>query len=297
MVPKSGDLSDPNKWRGINLMDVCSKIFSIILNGRLYTLLGEHGTKCQFGATPNKGCRDGSFTLKTLLTQRKEHGQESFVLFVDLVKAYDTVNHELLIEILEQYGAPPKICSAIKRMYTDLTVRITLDGVSAEIPQTVGVRQGDNLSPVLFLFFMSAFAESLETEWEHQGLGKAEFVRTPAGEVGNDFGQLTSHPLIDSNCPTPYGEGWIFEILQLLYIDDGAFVFNNRADLERGAEVVNKHFKNSEWKCTLAETRRRPRQSLCMYQRRSSSKTSLKNYQHHQTQTTVSLPRRQHSKR
>ena len=148
-----------------------------------------------------------------------------------------------MIEILEQYGAPPKICSAIKRMYTDLTVRITLDGVSAEIPQTVGVRQGDNLSPVLFLFFMSAFAESLETEWEHQGLGKAEFVRTPAGEVGNDFGQLTSHPLIDSNCPTPYGEGWIFEILQLLYIDDGAFVFNNRADLERGAEVVNEHFK------------------------------------------------------
>ena len=150
MVPKSGDLSDPNKWRGINLMDVCSKIFSIILNDRLYTLLGKHGTKCQFGATPNKGCRDGSFTLKTLLTQRKEHDQESFVLFVDLVKAYDTVNHELLIEILEQYGAPPKICSAIKGMYTDLTVGITLDGVSAEIPQTVGVRQGDNLSPVLF---------------------------------------------------------------------------------------------------------------------------------------------------
>ena len=86
-------------------------------------------------------------------------------------------------------------------MYTDLTVRITLDGVSAEIPQTVGVRQGDNLSPVLFLFFISAFAESFETEWKHQGLGKAEFVRTPAGEVGNEIGQLTSHPLIDSSCP------------------------------------------------------------------------------------------------
>ena len=128
-------------------------------------------------------------------------------------------------------------------MYTDLKVRITLDGESAEIAQTVGVRQGDNLSPVLFLFFMSAFAESLETEWENQGLGRAEFVRTPAGEVGNNFGQLTSHPLIDSKCATPYGEGLIFEILQLLYIDDGAFIFNNRADLERGAEVVNAHFK------------------------------------------------------
>ena len=38
MVPKKGDLSDPNKWQGINLMDVCSKIFSCILNNRLYKL-------------------------------------------------------------------------------------------------------------------------------------------------------------------------------------------------------------------------------------------------------------------
>jgi hypothetical protein len=35
LVPKKGELSDPNKWRGINLMDVCSKIFSCILNERL----------------------------------------------------------------------------------------------------------------------------------------------------------------------------------------------------------------------------------------------------------------------
>ena len=101
MVLKSGDLSDPNKWRGINLMDVCSKIFSIIMNDRLYILLGQHGVKSQFGATSNIGCCDGSFTLKTLLTQRKEHNQESFVLFVDLVKAYDTANQELLVKILE----------------------------------------------------------------------------------------------------------------------------------------------------------------------------------------------------
>jgi hypothetical protein len=35
-VPKSGNLSDPNKWRGIMLMDVCSKIFSSVINGRAF---------------------------------------------------------------------------------------------------------------------------------------------------------------------------------------------------------------------------------------------------------------------
>ena len=67
MVPKKGDLSDPNKCRGINLMDVCSKIFSCVMNKRLYVLLDRHGIKTQFWATPDVGCQDGSFTIKSLL--------------------------------------------------------------------------------------------------------------------------------------------------------------------------------------------------------------------------------------
>ncbi|MCP4745471.1 MAG: hypothetical protein GY874_04905, partial [Desulfobacteraceae bacterium] len=94
-----------------------SKVFSCILNDRLYQLLGRHGVKTQFGATPNVGCQDGSFTLKSLLHLRRQHNSPSFVAFVDLVKAYDTANHALLIEILRRYGAPEKICSAIERMY------------------------------------------------------------------------------------------------------------------------------------------------------------------------------------
>jgi len=39
LVPKKGDLSDPNKWRGISFMDVCLKVFSSILNDRLFQLL------------------------------------------------------------------------------------------------------------------------------------------------------------------------------------------------------------------------------------------------------------------
>ena len=164
MVPKKGDLSDPNKWRGINLMDVCSKIFSCILNERLYVLLDRHGIKTQFGATPDVGCQDGSFTIKSLLHLRHQHNLPTFVAFVDLVKAYDTTNHQLLIEILRQYGAPPKLCNAIERMYRNLSVIIKVGSEKREIEQTVGVRQGDNLSPVLFLFMMSAFAETLENE-------------------------------------------------------------------------------------------------------------------------------------
>ena len=145
-------------------MDVCSKIFSCVMNERLYVLLDRHGIKTQFGATPDVGCQDGSFTIKSLLHLRREHNLPTFVAFVDLVKAYDTTNHQMLIEMLRQYGAPPKLCNAIERMYRNLSVITKVGSEKREIAQTVGVRQGDNLSPVLFLFMMSAFAEALENK-------------------------------------------------------------------------------------------------------------------------------------
>ena len=83
-------------------MDVSSKIFSKVLSNRLYKILEIHETKCQFGATPKLGFQDGSFTLKTLLNLRRIHNLDTYVAFVDLVKAYDTANHKLLIELLEK---------------------------------------------------------------------------------------------------------------------------------------------------------------------------------------------------
>jgi hypothetical protein len=66
-VPKKGDLSNPNKWRGVMLMDMCSKAFSSIMTARAFKLLDKHRTRFQFGGTPELGCWDGLFTLKALL--------------------------------------------------------------------------------------------------------------------------------------------------------------------------------------------------------------------------------------
>ena len=162
LLPKSGDLSNPNKWRGITLMDVCSKILSSILADRAQRLLDKVGIKQQFGGMAAKGCADAQFTLKSLLHLRHQHNLPSYVMYVDLVKAYDTVNHELLFDILEKYGAHPKYIDCVRRMYKDLIAKITVDKEKTEIGQTVGVRHDDNLSPVLFLFVMSAFAESFD---------------------------------------------------------------------------------------------------------------------------------------
>ncbi len=120
-VPKKGNLADPNKWRGVMLMDVYSKIFSSVMNDCTFHLLELHGTRFQFGGTPEIGCQDGLFTLKALLDVQRNHNLGFYIEFVDLVKAYDTANHKLLFHLLEKYAPPPHLLLQLKR-YIHLTL-------------------------------------------------------------------------------------------------------------------------------------------------------------------------------
>ena len=83
-------------------------------------------------------------------------------MFDDLVKAFDTSNHKLMAEILNKYGCPPQLFSATRRMYTDNNVRLIIVKIDISIPFEVGVKQGDIFAPVLFLFIMMSFAETIE---------------------------------------------------------------------------------------------------------------------------------------
>ena len=163
-VPKSGDLSDPNKWRGVTLMDLGSKIFSSILYTRMLHIIKEHRVKYQFGSTPGVGCQDGSFTIKTTLHLHHNHNLPMWVMFADLVKAFDTSNHIILMEILRKYGCPPKLCSAIKLMYSNNKVRLIIGKIDTSPPFEVGMKQGDSVAPVFYLFLLMAFVETVKAE-------------------------------------------------------------------------------------------------------------------------------------
>ena len=108
-------------------MDMGSKIFSSILCTRLFKIIDKHGVKYQFVSTPGVGCQDGSFTIKTILHLRRNHNLPTWVLFADLVKAFDTSNHAIMDKLLAKYGCPPALRSAIARMYKDSRVRLIME--------------------------------------------------------------------------------------------------------------------------------------------------------------------------
>jgi hypothetical protein len=232
-LPKKGDLSQANNWRGICLGDATAKIFSSIVTERLNEVMRIEGIESQFGSQPERGCQDGLFVIRTMLQLRRNHNMETWGLFVDLVKAFDTANHDLLYEILEIYGVPPQLLDVIKRLYDGASVNLKIgEAEPRSIPYTVGVKQGDAMAPVLFLFLIQAFAETIEEEWEKAEIEipSFNFHRNRERPIGRLVGQRTQ------------SKGTLILLNNLLYVDDGAFIFTNREDMEKAAGLIFDHF-------------------------------------------------------
>jgi len=159
-----------------------------------------------------------------------------YVGFVDLVKAYDTANHSLILRVLEQYGAPPKFVTAIQTIYTDNVCILKIEKETIKIPQIVSMRQGNNMAPKLFLLLMTAFSEMLEIVWREQALPILKVMTASDDNVIK--GKICSHTLtmFTSKTLTAY------KILQCLYVDDDEFQFGLREDLKRGMELIFHHF-------------------------------------------------------
>ena len=124
------------------MLEVAYKIVAQILLARLKVIKEskehlDHENQCGF--RNGRGCLDGSFTIKALLNKRREHNLETWVLFLDLVKAVDMVPiRELLWNTLERFGVPLKLISVLRAMHTSIEVLFKLMDSNADSPQPSG---------------------------------------------------------------------------------------------------------------------------------------------------------------
>ena len=216
-------------------MDIGAKVFIRIMCKLMFKVIKAHGYPTHFGSSPGVGCQDGQFVIKTALHARHKHNLGTYVDFVDLVKAFDTVSHAMLIIILEWYGVPPKLRPAIERMYKYLKIVLKIGKAKAEMNQTVGVRQGNCMAPVLFLFVIMAFAETLRIEWKD--MGQNMLLLLTRTKLPRESGSLKGH------LTKTFSEGHLLELFNVLYGDDGAFTFEDQKQLTLGAQLIFDHFK------------------------------------------------------
>ena len=108
----------------------------------------------QHGFRPNYSTTTACIVLKeTVFNYLKSHSKVH-ACFIDIKKAFDSVNHEILLKKLKQLGIPLKYVNIIKLMYTNQFARVRFKGeLSEEWQISNGVRQGESF-PGYFLVYI-----------------------------------------------------------------------------------------------------------------------------------------------
>jgi hypothetical protein len=86
----------------------------------------EEGLDEQSVFRANRGTIDSLFTTSISLQKRKEHNLQTWVLFVDLVKAFDTVPRDALFAVLRRYGLPNHFVNVIIRLHKNAKIKVKI---------------------------------------------------------------------------------------------------------------------------------------------------------------------------
>ena len=154
---KKGPKNSPENYRGIAISACLGKVYNSILNARLSIFMKLSGffNDLQIGFMKGRRIADHVLVLQTLMAQAKRRRRSLFACFVDLKQAYDRVDRRKLYNKLITKGAPDKIVKSIMAQYGKVEYCVLKPGGRTGFFKTsMGLKQGDTMSPLLFNFFI-----------------------------------------------------------------------------------------------------------------------------------------------
>ena len=166
-IPKSSttDPRDPLQYRGIILASCMYKIYCSIINKRLSNWIESNDKLVdeQNGFRKGRSTYDQISALTNIIETRQKRKLSTFAAFIDLKKAYDLVDRNILWNRLLETGIKGKLFSAIRSLYNSVISCVRINGLKTGwFDVNIGLRQGCNLSPILFNLFINDFAVSVK---------------------------------------------------------------------------------------------------------------------------------------
>lgn len=157
-VFKKGDSDNVENYRPIAILPVFSKIFESALTTRLARYLDKNNilSQHQFGFREGRNTVDAVLSVLDSVWEAMERGEECVAVLCDLSRAFDCMQHRILLQKLCHFGIRGSPLRLMASYMEDRVQCVTVDGVTSGVGGvSSGVAQGSLVGPLLFTIFMN----------------------------------------------------------------------------------------------------------------------------------------------
>lgn len=158
VIYKKGNRNDLGNYRPVSILPVISKVFEKLLHLRLSKFIEKYKllTSQQFGFTKNKSTELALLTQKEVILEQFEQKSIALGVFVDFSKAFDLVDHGILLQKLHHYGIRGKALELIWSYLSQRKQVVQLANTCSAVKSIqTGVPQGSILGPLLFNLYLN----------------------------------------------------------------------------------------------------------------------------------------------